>query len=170
MLEYNHCIKSIDNCKDFFIAVYTIIDDIYKTVISKHIQNRRNIATAIMSDSEIITISIVGELHTIDSEKAWYSYCRKNFSDLFPNFCDRSRFNRIRRDLHAVINEIRKSLNEILQPLNTPYRIVDSAPVAVCHFGRAKFHKTYRGYGASYGRFLPKKKPFLDIDFMPYLI
>lgn len=62
-----------------------------------------------MSDSEIIAISIVGELLTIDSENAWFNYCRKNFGDLFPKFCDRSRFNRLRRGLHAVIDAIQNT-------------------------------------------------------------
>jgi len=53
MLEYNHRINSIENCNDFIIAVYTIIDDIYKTVIPKHIQERRNKASGLMSDSEL---------------------------------------------------------------------------------------------------------------------
>lgn len=107
MLEYNHSINKIENFKDFFTAAYTIIDDVYKKVIPKNIQNRRNKSRSKLSDSEIITISLVGELHTIDSETAWYNYCKKNFRDLFPNLCDRTRFNRVRRGLHAVINEIR---------------------------------------------------------------
>ncbi len=37
-----------------------------------------------LSDSEIITISIVGELLTIDSEKAWHNFCSKNLGDKFP--------------------------------------------------------------------------------------
>jgi len=37
-----------------------------------------------MSDSEIITICIVGELLTIDSDKAWLGFCKKNMRDLFP--------------------------------------------------------------------------------------
>nr|WP_180963992.1 hypothetical protein [Haloimpatiens massiliensis] len=49
-----------------------------------------------MSDSEIISISLVGELMSIDSEKSWVSYCKNNFKDLFPRFCNRSRFNRLR--------------------------------------------------------------------------
>jgi len=27
MLEYNHCITTVEDFKDFIIAVYTIIDD-----------------------------------------------------------------------------------------------------------------------------------------------
>lgn len=40
MLEYNHCISTVEYFKDFIIAAYTIIDDIYMEIIPKHIQNR----------------------------------------------------------------------------------------------------------------------------------
>jgi transposase len=38
--------------------------------------------------------------------------------------------------------------------------VVDSAPLPVCKFGRAHFHKTYRGYGASYGKCVSKKETY----------
>lgn len=161
MLEYNHCINNVENFKDFIITVYTIIDDIYKEITPKHIQNRRNKSKSLMSDSEIITINIVGELQTIDSENAWYNYCRKNFSDLFPKFCDRSRFNRVRRGLHAAIDAIRKELNRIAGLSEQVYRIIDSIPISVRKFGRARFHKTFRGYGATYGKYPSKKETYL---------
>lgn len=161
MLEYNHCINNVEDFKDFIIAVYTIIDDIYKEIIPKYIQNRRNKSKSSLSDSEIITISIIGELLTIDSENAWYNYCRRNLNDLFPKLCDRSRFNRIHRGLHAVIDAIRKEISRITALPKQLYRIIDSIPIPVCKFGRAKFHKTFRGYGATYGKCPSKKETYL---------
>lgn len=160
-LDRNYSIKEIENLKDFITIAYVIIDDIYKKVTPTYIVNRCNINDSIMSDSEIITISIVGELLTIDSEKAWFGFCKKNLRDLFPRFCDRTRFNRTRRNLHAVIKEIRKELSNLTDYVQQPYRIVDSIPIPVCKFGRAKFHKTFRGYGATYGKCPSKKETYL---------
>ena len=159
-LHKSNSIKEIETLKDFVTVIYTIIDDIYKRVTPTHIKKRCNINDSIMSDSEIITISIVGELLTIDSEKAWFGFCNKNMRDLFPKFCDRSRFNRTRRNLHAVIEEIRKEVSHITGCSEKPYRIVDSMPIPVCKFGRAKFHKTFRGYGAAYGKCPSKKETY----------
>ena len=159
-LHKSNSIKEIETLKDFVTVIYTIIDDIYKRVTPTHIKNRCNINDSIMSDSEIITISIVGELLTIDSEKAWFGFCNKNMRDLFPKFCDRTRFNRTRRNLHAVIEEIRKEVSHITGCSEKPYRIVDSMPIPVCKFGRAKFHKTFRGYGAAYGKCPSKKETY----------
>lgn len=160
-LHKDYCIKEIENLKDLITVVFVIIDDIYNKVTPTHIDNRCNIKNSIMSDSEIITISIIDELLTIDSEKAWFGFCKKNLRDLFPKFCDRTRFNRTRRNLHSIIEEIRKELLNITSYASQPYRIVDSIPIPVCKFGRAHFHKTFRGFGATYGKCASKKETYL---------
>ncbi|WP_102401093.1 IS982 family transposase [Haloimpatiens massiliensis] len=149
----------IENLKDFITVVFVIIDDVYQDITPAHIKNRRNVKTAIMSDSEIISISLVGELMSIDSEKSWVSYCKNNFKDLFPRFCNRSRFNRTRRALMKVIESIRNTLTSILGYTEDYFRIIDSMPIYACKFGRAHFHKTFRCY-ASYGRCASKKETY----------
>ena len=61
MLELNNCyIQELENLIDLFINVFVIIDDIYNEIIPIGIRNRRNIKDSKLSDSGIITISIVG--------------------------------------------------------------------------------------------------------------
>lgn len=157
----NYSIKEIENFKDLVTIIYVIIDDIYQDVTPTYTKNRRNVDDSILSDSEIITISIVGKLITIDSENAWHGFCKKNFRDLFPKLCERSRFNRIRRSLHAVIDEIRKKLTTLTGNQDKDYRIIYSMPIPVCKFSRAHFHKTFKGFGATYGRCPSKKETYL---------
>ncbi len=57
--------------EDFILLVYTIIDDLYQEFAPACVSQRKNVNTAKMSDSEIITLSICGELIGIDSENAW---------------------------------------------------------------------------------------------------
>jgi transposase len=160
MLEFDkkEYITNIENLKDLVTTIFTIISDIYERVTPTEIKQRKGIKGMKMSDVEIITIVITGELMSIDSERAWYGFCRKNLSDLFPRFCERSRFNRIRRNLHNVINEMRRAISEIVVPSDT--QIIDSLPLPVCKFGRAHFHKTYKGYGACYGYCASKKETY----------
>ena len=163
MLESDrtYSIKEIGDLKDFVTVAYVIIDDIYQKVTPTHIKNRCNINDSKMSDSEIITLSIVGELLSIDSENAWFGFCKKNMRDLFPRLCSRSRFNRTRRNLHAVIEQIQKEISTLTEHIKQPYRIIDSIPIPVCKFGRAHFHKTFRGFGATYGKCASKKETYL---------
>lgn len=145
MLELNKIYTTtISNLKDFIAVTYVIIDDIYQKVTPVHIKNRRNIDKAIMHDSEIITLSLIGELLTIDPEKAWFGFCLKNIRDLFPKFYTRTRFHRTKKSLFKVIEEIRKDIILFLNYKYEQYKTVDSMPIPVCKFGRAHFHKTFR--------------------------
>jgi hypothetical protein len=160
-LDRNYSIKEIENLKDFVTVTYVIIDDIYHKVTPTHITNRCNINTSVKNNSKMITIGIVRELPTIESEKAWLDFCKKNMRDLFPRFCDRTRFNQTRRNLHAVIEEIRKELSNLTDYAKQPYRIVDSIPIPVCKFGRAMSRKTFKGYGATYSNCPSKEETYL---------
>jgi len=141
----------VENMKDLTTAVYVIIDDLYQSYTPPEVRNRLHKEKAVLSDSEIITISIMGELMSNDSEKAWLSFVSKNMRELFPNMCERSRFNRVRRNLVRVIEHIRICLNEYLTPCASDLRIVDSMPLQVCQFGRACFSRLFSCHGASYG-------------------
>lgn len=80
--------------ENFILLVFTIIDDLYQQSVPTSVSQRRNVYTAKMSDSEIITLDICGELLGIDFENAWYSFVKRNFRHLFPQICYRTRFNR----------------------------------------------------------------------------
>lgn len=71
MLKFqNNNTTVIATFEDFILLVYTVIDDLYQQFVPVSVSQRRNVAAAKMSDSEIITLSICGELIGIDSENA----------------------------------------------------------------------------------------------------
>ena len=91
MLELNnYYIQELENLTDLFTNIFVIIDDIYNEIIPIGIRNRRNIKDSKLSDSEIITISIVGELLTIDSEKSFFSLLKREYKELFPRLGDKA--------------------------------------------------------------------------------
>lgn len=140
--------------EDFILVVYVLVDDLYKKIAPKQVKCRRNVDKALLSDSEIITIGLCGELVGVDSENAWYSLVRKNYRHLFPRMCDRSQFNRTRRNLTQVTDLI---FTELAKQFADEIFIVDSFPLEVCKFGRAHFCKLFRTEGASYS-YNPSKK------------
>ena len=163
MLEFTYYnTEKIDNLKDFFTVVFVLIDDVYNEIIPCEIKNRRNISDSKLSDSEIISISIVGQALTVDSEKAWFYFVKKNFKDLFPNICDRTRFNRTKRNLYSTIKEIQKYFSKLPMFTNDNIRIIDSMPVPVCKFARAYFSKSFKDI-ASYGYCASKKETYLGL-------
>ena len=161
MLKFqDHYTTLIATFEDFILLVYTIIDDLYKQFVPASVSQRRNVNTAKMSDSEIITLSICGELVGTDSENAWYSFVKRNYRHLFPKLCSRTRFNRTRRALLQVTELLRQKLIQSSPIPSSRYFIIDSFPLPVCRFGRARFCHSFRADGANYGRCPSKKETY----------
>ena len=78
MLKFqNNNTTVIATFEDFILTVYVIIDELYHQFAPPEVTSRRHILDAKLSDPEIITISICGELAGIDSENAWFSFVKK---------------------------------------------------------------------------------------------
>ena len=69
----------IENMEDFILISYVMIDELYKQYAPQEVTKRKNVSKVKLSDSEIITISICGELAGIDSENSWYNFVKKNY-------------------------------------------------------------------------------------------
>lgn len=152
----------IETFEDFILLVYTIIDDLYHQFVPTSVSQRRNVDTAKMSDSEIITLSICGELAGIDSENAWYSFVKRNYRHLFPRLCSRTRFNRTRGALLQVTELLRQKLTHSFPIPTSRYFVMDSFPLPVCKFGRARYCRSFRVDGANYGKCPSKKETYFD--------
>jgi IS5 family transposase len=161
MLELeNYYITEIENLKGLMTIIFVIVDDLYEEVTPTSIKKRKNKETAKLSDSEILTIALTGETLGVDSETAWYSFVRKNYSELFPNMCDRTRYNRTRRDLSRVTEMLRQRLNDTMELYFSSDRLIDSFPLEVCEFGRANFCRAFKVEEADYGYCASKKETY----------
>ena len=146
--------------EDFILTAYVIIDELYHQFAPPEVTRRRHILNAKLSDSEIITISLCGELAGVDSENAWFSFVKRNYRHLFPQLCSRSRFNRTRRALIQITELLRQKMISVFPIPVSSYYIIDSFPLAVCKFGRARYCKAFRGHGADYGKCPSKKETY----------
>ena len=149
-----------ENMEDLFTIILAIVDDLYQIYAPDEIRNRKNIAEARCSDAEIITISIVGEMMGVDSETAWHSFVKKNYSHLFPHLCCRSRYHRRKKNLYLLTELLRAKLEKEMDVGLCENYIADSYPLPVCKFGRAYFCKSFRYEGAAYGRCPSKKETY----------
>ena len=150
----------IENMEDLILISYVMIDELYKQYAPQEVTKRKNVSKVKLSDSEIITISICGELAGIDSENSWYNFVKKNYRYLFPDLCCRSKFNRKRRDLLQVTELIREKLFRFFNVGSHDYYIVDSFPLEVCKFGRSHFCRSFKSDGANYGKCPSKKETY----------
>ena len=138
MLKFqNNNTITIATFEDFILTAFVIIDELYFRYVPDAVSKRRNVLNAKLSDSEIITISICGELIGVDSENAWFSFVKKNYHHLFPE----------------------KMFSAFAMPYSR-YLVIDSFPLAVCKFGRARYCQSFRSDGADYGKCPSKKETY----------
>ena len=71
MLKFqNNTTTIIATFEDFILTTYVIIDELYHQFAPPEVTRRRHILDAKLSDSEIIIISLCGELAGVDSKNA----------------------------------------------------------------------------------------------------
>ena len=116
---------------DAFVTwMFVIIDDIWQEIAPVY---SRPGPLPRCSDSERITMAIVGECREWDKETnllaEWH-----NYRHLFPIQPERTRFNRRRRNLMGAINHIRQRVLQVLDVAYDGQCIIDSLPIPVVQF------------------------------------
>jgi hypothetical protein len=135
---------------------FVLIDTAYRALGPAQRQRRRGPAPQ-MSDSEVITVSLFCDTYFHGSEELGLACLRQApFRTLFPKLLSNSRFNRRRRALATQMEAIRQSLNQHLIDPDDDLRLVDSAPVPVCTYGRSAECMTVQG--AEYASVMPSRK------------
>jgi len=117
----------------YLIGVFCLVDDFLK---DKRLRQRGPQPT--LSDSEVLTMEIVGEFLGIDTDSGLFRHFRRYYGDWFPALCqiDRTSFVRQAANLWAVKQALWAQLIRWIEhdPL---IAITDSLPIPVCRFGRA---------------------------------
>jgi len=130
----------------YLISVYCLIDDWLK---GKRIRQRG--PTPRLSDSEVLTIEVVGEFLGIDTDQWLYIFFRNFLGDWFPALreVNRTTFVRQSANLWGIKQQLFVYLSQFVEydPLIS---VVDSFPISVCRFARANRCRLFAGL-AAYG-------------------
>ena len=132
----------------FIITVFCLIDDILKKLPLSPLR-KRGFAPAI-SDSEIITMEIVGEFLGRHEDKSIWSYFFTHWRHLFPALRERTTFLRQAANLWYVKQSIQSVLAKNLGAYDDNIHIADGFPLPVCGFRRAHGSKLFKEH-AAYG-------------------
>jgi hypothetical protein len=144
----------INDFEDFCTWMYVIVVDIFEQI--KPLMKRPGPKPE-CSDSELITMAIVGECRGWDVETEMLSYWHEH-RDMFPHIPSQSRFNRRRRNLMLAFNLIRRSVLQILDLAQETQGVIDSLPIPVVQFYLVPGSTgDWKAYGANYGK-VPSKK------------
>ncbi len=129
----------------FIVAVFCLVDD--------QLKGRRRIRqrgpAPKLSDSEVLTIEIVGEFLGLDTDKALYRYFRRHYAEWFPALGEihRTTFARQSANLWKLKECLWQELLA-LAPHDPAFAICDSLPLPACLFARAYRCRRFRGEAA----------------------
>ena len=130
----------------FIVAVFCLVDDQLK---GRRIRQRG--PTPMLSDSEVLTIEVVGEFLGLDTDKALYRYFRRHYAQWFPALgkVHRTTFARQAANLWKLKEELWQELLA-LAPHDPAFAICDSMPSfgTACLFARAYRCRRFRGEAA----------------------
>ena len=133
--------QSITACdwQDLFISWFCLVDDVYRELEAKHGAWRRRGPAPRFSDSEVITIALVGDTLFGGHEAKTLNFVRHYHLALFPKLLSPSRFNRRRNALAPLIEQIRQGLLQRynLIPPTDHVRLLDSLPLPLCTYQRS---------------------------------
>ncbi len=139
---------------DFCTWMYVLIDDLWQQI---EYLCRRPGPKSTCSDSELITMAIVGECRGWDMEtnliNEWHAY-----RHLFPHIPERTRFNRRRRNLMLGINLLRQTVLRVLDVAQDRQCVIDSLPVPVVQFHLVPTaSREWAAHEATFGKVSTKK-------------
>jgi hypothetical protein len=145
----------INDFDDFCLWMYVIVDDIWQQITPFF---KRPGPAPQCSDSELLTMALIGECRGWDVETEMLSQWREH-RDLFPCIPSQSRFNRRRRHLMAAFNVVRRVVLEWLDLAQDRQCLIDSLPIAVVQFYLVPSSTgDWKAYGATFGKIASKKQ------------
>jgi hypothetical protein len=120
-----------------FMKMLPIVENTLKHLIDSEGNIPKTGKKPKFSDTKVISLSLAAEFMSIDSENRLFNILNKStFFDRHGSI-DRSVYNRRRRHLHFYYNKLLELLSRQLSPDENAF-IVDSLPIEICRFARAK--------------------------------
>jgi hypothetical protein len=125
----------------FLVALYTIVDDLYREHFAPHRPRRRG-AKPQLSDSEVLTLLLCAQL-TGWPERRMVAYAHKHWRSFFPRLISQGATNRRGHDLAGVLMALVPLLAQELGCEAAPYQAFDTMAVPLLRRCRGERHRLY---------------------------
>jgi len=134
---------------EFIIAVYVLVDDSMQLIFQGQTPWRRRGPQPTLSASEVLTMETVGEFLGHDTDEGIFDYFYWHWLDLFPALAQVHRTDFLRQAARLMRVKERLWRWLLLQlPWDPQVSLVDSFPLYVCQFARAKRCRRFFGEAA----------------------
>jgi hypothetical protein len=144
--------------QDILLEVFCLVDDHLPALAPAPVRRRGPRPT--LSDSEVITIELVGELWKLDTDQDLFRFFRRYHSREFPALARVSRTTFVRQA--ANVWRLKQLLQQRLAArlaAGDPVWLVDSLPIDACQFARATYCARFAGQ-ADHGYCHLRKRTF----------
>jgi len=125
-------------------VIFVLVDDWYQTEGYRLLKGKRG-AKPVFSDSEVLTLLLAMDFFPFPGETQFLGFMRANYLALFPRLLDQSQFNRRARELHLLVEQLRKHWAVMLGVTLQTQFLLDAKPVPVVGYKRDKSHSHFRG-------------------------
>jgi hypothetical protein len=133
----------------FLTTVYCITDELYQQHFA-HLKPKRPGKKPDLSDSEVLSLTILAQWQQSRSERAFGEYAAEHWRSFFPRLLSQSQFNRRSRDLAGVLSALGPAIaRELTRLLGVPaYEVLDGVPVPLMRRCRGDRHRCFRDEAA----------------------
>ena len=148
--------------ENFLTLVYCLVDDLLASLVRIHTHGRGLRSGRLsprLSDSEVITMLVVGEFLGLDTDKGIGSYFRRHHRSSFPRLVHRTTFLRQAANLWWFVGAMQRVLAKSLGALEDLVHVVDGFPMVLANVSRAPRTRSFRGE-AKHGYCAAKKQHF----------
>jgi len=135
------------NLDNFIVNIFCETDDFMKKYFPERTFRRRGPMPQ-MADSEVLTMEIVGEMLGFDTDKEIFRFFKRSYRHYFPKLSCRVTFARQSAKLWVVKQRL---FRNIAERFRDTILVLDSFPMDVCRFARARGSKLFKGI-ANYGK------------------
>lgn len=144
--------------EDFIITVYCLVDNELKKLLKGRCLRRRGFKPK-LSDSEVITMDIVGEFLGHDTDVGIWRYFKNHWQPWFPGIGSRVNYAKQSANLWVLKQKIHNELVSQTRALTDKLHMADGFPMPVCHFKRAGFSRVFKG-SVAYGYCASKSETY----------
>lgn len=147
--------------EEFIITVFCWVETVFADVTAG-VKLRTRGVTPRLSDEEVITLELVGELLGHDGDAAIWSYFKRHWAAWFPGLGDRSTFVRQAANLWRVKQVLHERLVADVGARAADGHIIDGFPIAVCKLARAARSQVLKAE-ADYGYCAAKREYYYGL-------
>jgi hypothetical protein len=122
--------------EDLIITVYCWVEEQMNALHGDHRLRQRGFAPK-LTDSEVITLEVVGEFLGLDTDVGIWKYFGRHWRSWFPHLGSRTTFAQQAANLWMIKQRLHQQLLNDLGALTDPIHLVDGCPLPVCGLTRA---------------------------------